>query len=56
MSATMAYTSSWSGFENPNGSAEAIDEALLEAKKEVVNTQRTLGNVIKLLDLPPADF
>ena len=52
MSAIMAYTSSWSGFENPGGSAEAIDEALLETKKEVKNTQQALSNVIKLLDLP----
>jgi hypothetical protein len=51
MAATMAYTSSWSGIENPNGSEEQIEENLLEAKKEVVNTQRTLRRVIQLLDL-----
>ena len=28
MSSTMAYTSQWSGIENPNGSIEAIEEAL----------------------------
>ena len=29
MSSTMAYTSSWSGIENPNGSLEQIDENLV---------------------------
>merc|ERR1711918_171866 len=32
MSSTMAYTSSWRGIENPNGSIEQIEENLLEAK------------------------
>lgn len=55
MSSTMAYTSSWSGIENPNGSVEQIDENLLEAKKEVLDTQKTLQSIVKLLDLPPCD-
>merc|ERR1712070_3998 len=52
MSSTMAYTSSWSGIENPNGSIEQIEENLLESKKEVIDTQKTLKEVIRLLDLP----
>ena len=49
MSSTMAYTSSWSGIENPNGSIEQIEENLLEAKKEVKDTRQVLGNVVSLL-------
>jgi len=49
MSSTMAYTSSWSGYENPNGNTGAIDETLLEAKNEVVETRQTLAAVVKLL-------
>ena len=49
MSSTMAYTSSWSGIENPNGSKEQIDEVLLEAKKEVLDTKKTLETVVVLL-------
>ena len=49
MSSTMAYTSSWSGIENPNGSVEQIEENLLEAKKEVKDTRQVLGNVVRLL-------
>lgn len=54
MSSTMAYTSSWSGFENPGGSSERIEENLLEAKKEVLETRATLKRVVDLLRLPPA--
>ena len=49
MSSTMAYTSSWSGIENPNGSVEQIEENLLEAKKEVLDTKKTLQTVVTLL-------
>jgi hypothetical protein len=52
MSSTMAYTSSWSGIENPNGSKEQIDENLLEAKNEVKKVRTALGDVVELLDLP----
>lgn len=55
MSSTMAYTSSWSGIENPNGSVEQIEENLLEAKKEVIGTQKTLRAIVSLLDLPACD-
>ena len=54
ISSTMAYTSSWSGIENPNGSLEQVAENLLEAKKEVTETRQTLQMVVKLLDIPPA--
>mmetsp|Transcript_29435 Transcript_29435/g.96881 ORF Transcript_29435/g.96881 Transcript_29435/m.96881 type:complete len:88 (-) Transcript_29435:143-406(-) len=54
MSSTMAYTSSWSGSENPNGSVEQIEENLLEAKKEVLETQAALRTIVRLLGLPPA--
>ena len=54
MSSTMAYTSSWSGIENPNGSEEKIGEALLEAKKEVVALRNSVKSVVDLLDIPPA--
>mmetsp|Transcript_159830 Transcript_159830/g.298007 ORF Transcript_159830/g.298007 Transcript_159830/m.298007 type:complete len:254 (-) Transcript_159830:33-794(-) len=53
MSTTTAYISSWSGYENPNGSNEAIDEALEEAKKEVLSTRKVLNKVIDFLELPP---
>merc|ERR1712070_1056492 len=54
MSSTMAYTSSWSGIENPNGSIEQIEENLLEAKKEAKELQSTLKRVVDLLEVPPA--
>jgi|Transcript_3185 hypothetical protein len=54
MSSTMAYTSSWSGIENPNGSKEQIEENLLEAKKEVLALRDTVSTVVELLHLPPA--
>ena len=54
ISSTMAYTSSWSGIENPNGSVEQIEDNLNEAKKEVLETRETLATVVKLLKLPPA--
>jgi hypothetical protein len=54
MSSTMAYTSSWSGIENPNGSVQQIEENLRQAKSEVVATQAALRTVVKLLGLPPA--
>lgn len=54
MSSTMAYTSSWSGIENPNGSVEQIEENLREAKSEVLATQAALRTVVRLLGLPPA--
>ena len=54
ISSTMAYTSSWSGIENPNGSVEQVEMNLEEAKKEVRDTRDTLGRVVELLHLPPA--
>ena len=52
MSSTMAYTSSWSGIENPNGSVEQIEENLLESKKEVLATRAAIAEVVELLHLP----
>jgi len=51
MSSTMAYTSSWSGIENPNGNNQAIEDALLEAKKEVVELRSSVAAVVELLKL-----
>ena len=51
MATSMAYTSSWSGYENPGGNAEKIDEALVEAKAEVLKTEKLLRKVIDLLEL-----
>merc|ERR1711908_199038 len=53
MGSTMAYTSSW-GEANPNGSKEVIEILLEEARTEVKATQAILGQVIELLELPPA--
>lgn len=54
ISSTMAYTSSWSGIENPNGSVGQVEANLLEAKKEVMATRDNLNTVVQLLKLPPA--
>ena len=54
ISSTMAYTSSWSGIENPNGSVEQIDDNLKEAKKEVLETRKVLAEVVDILKIPPA--
>ncbi|KAL1523011.1 hypothetical protein AB1Y20_017973 [Prymnesium parvum] len=54
ISSTMAYTSSWSGIENPNGSVGQIEDNLLEAKKEVIATRDSLRTVVQLLKLPSA--
>ena len=54
MSATMAYTSSWSGIENPNGSEQQIQDNLLEAKREVLALRSSLKKTVDLLELPPA--
>jgi hypothetical protein len=51
MASTMAYTSSWSGIENPGGSPEKIAEALLEAKKEVLELRESVATVVELLNL-----
>jgi len=52
MSSTMAYTSSWSGIENPNGSIQQIEDNLLEAKKEVLELRAAIATVVELLRLP----
>merc|ERR1719201_3159869 len=54
IASTMAYTSSWSGIENPNGSVGQIEANLLEAKKEVLATREPLAKVVELLKLPKA--
>jgi hypothetical protein len=51
MASTMAYTSSWSGVENPNGSIEQIEDNLLEAKKEVLELRALVATVVDLLHL-----
>ena len=52
MASTMAYTSSWSGIENPNGNVQAIEETLLETKKEVLELRSLVATVVDLLQLP----
>jgi hypothetical protein len=54
IASTMAYTSSWSGFENPNGSTSQIEESLLEAKREVAALRGAVKEIVDLLHLPPA--
>lgn len=54
ISSTMAYTSSWSGIENPNGSVEQVEENLEQAKMEVKETRATLAAVVDLLHVPRA--
>ena len=54
ISSTMAYTSSWSGIENPNGSVDQIEDNLKEAKKEVVETRQVLAEVVQILNIPAA--
>jgi hypothetical protein len=51
IASTMAYTSSWSGYENPGGSSALIDENLLEAKKEVQELRSAVATVVGLLHL-----
>jgi len=51
MASTMAYTSSWSGIENPNGSVGQIEDNLLEAKKEVLELRNSVATVVDLLHL-----
>merc|ERR1719331_743811 len=54
IASTMAYTSSWSGIENPNGSVGQIESNLLEAKKEVEALRGSIATVVELLHLPKA--
>ena len=54
IASTMAYTSSWSGIENPNGSVGQIEANLLEAKKEVMALRGSIATVVDLLHLPQA--
>jgi hypothetical protein len=54
IASTMAYTSSWSGIENPNGSVGQIEANLLEAKKEVMALRGSIATVVELLHLPKA--
>jgi len=51
IASTMAYTSSWSGIENPNGSVGQIEDNLLEAKKEVMALRGSVATVVDLLHL-----
>lgn len=55
--AVLAYTSSWAGEENPNGSAENIENYLEQTKDAAVRTEKLLRLSLKYLDLPvlPAD-
>eukprot|EP00908_Phaeocystis_cordata_P025901 Transcript_838.p1 GENE.Transcript_838~~Transcript_838.p1 ORF type:complete len:216 (-),score=86.78 Transcript_838:77-724(-) len=54
MSSTMAYTSSWSGIENPNGNEGKVEEALLETKNEVKALRNSVNEVVTLLNIPRA--
>ena len=50
--AVLAYTSSWAGEENPNGSAENIENYLEQTKDAAVRTEKLLRLSLKYLDLP----
>ena len=50
--AVLAYTSSWAGEENPNGSAENIENYLEQTRGFAVKTERLLRLSLKYLDLP----
>ena len=49
-----AYTSSWAGEENPNGSRKNIEAYLEQAKGDVEDSADVLKSIIEMLDLPPA--
>ena len=50
----MAYTSSWAGEENPNGSRKNIEAYLEQAKGDVEDSADVLKSIIDMLALPPA--
>ena len=49
-----AYTSSWAGEENPNGSRKNIEAYLEQAKGDVEDSADVLKSIIDILALPPA--
>ena len=50
--AVLAYTSSWAGEENPNGSAENIERYLEQTHDAAVRTEKLLRLSLQYLDLP----
>ena len=50
--AVLAYTSSWAGEENPNGSAENIENYLEKTRGYAVKAEELLRLSLKYLDLP----
>ena len=50
--AVLAYTSSWAGEENPNGSAENIENYLEQTRGFAVKTEVLLRKALQYLDLP----
>lgn len=50
--AVLAYTSSWAGEENPNGSAENIENYLEQTRGFAVKTEQLLRQSLQYLDLP----
>ena len=50
--AVLAYTSSWAGEENPNGSAENIENYLEQTHGFAIKTEELLRLSLKYLDLP----
>jgi hypothetical protein len=50
--AVLAYTSSWAGEENPNGSAENIENYLEKTRGYAVTTEDLLRQALRYLDLP----
>jgi hypothetical protein len=50
--AMMAYTSSW-GEANPNGGKEVIDEYLDQTKRDVVESEKYLKQILGYLKLEP---
>lgn len=50
--AVLAYTSSWAGEENPNGSAENIENYLELTRSFAIRSEELLRLALKYLDLP----
>ena len=50
--AVLAYTSSWAGEENPNGSQENIENYLEQTRTFAVRTEELLRLSLQYLDLP----
>lgn len=52
----MAYTASWSGYENPGGSRSKVDEALKVTKTETIKFQAIMDKLVGILGLKKMKF